>query len=299
MTSNPFGYRENWKRRTESDNVWQKKAHVYDKNVNTFAKDEVLRLYIRKEQEMLDGYIAWVIDRNPTRKISILEIGSGTGRTLLSYTRKPELMQRVDYLIGIDDAYAMCEIAKYKLEKEFPMINHNEHGLTSSLKCLFLSMKAERLSRYFDGGRVDVSKLKSEVDEEQSESLNENKYNESLKVVIIMLNTLGVIKQTKGIVLKNMVRAAGRDGRVVVSVFNGDGFTKNAENIYTSIRNMVGKFSKADFDYSKHEFSSQSYYSHWFTRAEIEGMMRKAGCTNIRTKEINNIGLFVTSEVSR
>jgi hypothetical protein len=146
-------------------------------------------------------------------------------------------------------------------------------------------MNSNRLALEIRGGSLGV--------------LAEEKYNRSVKVVINMLNTLGVIKKTRSIVLRNMVRAAGHDGRIVVSVFNGSAFRQHAEEVYTSIRNIVGKFDKSDFNYSENEFVPQSYYSHWFTRAEIEELMKKAGCSNIRTKEIDNIGLFVTSEVSR
>jgi hypothetical protein len=96
-----------------------------------------------------------------------------------------------------------------------------------------------------------------------------------------------------------MVRAAGPGGKIVVSVFNGNFFDRNAKPIYESIRNIVGKFDEDDFNYAKNEFSTQWYFSHWFSRSEIEGLMRKAGCSNIRTTEIDNIGLFVTGEVSR
>lgn len=298
MTDEPNHCCEQWKKRAKTENIWHKTAHMYDREV-TLTKNRMLRLYITKEQEMLDDYLRWITAQNPTKRISILEIGSGTGRTLLYYARKPAIIERIEYLIGIDDAYAMYEIAKYKLEQEASLLNHAENGSEVLSKYVLLNMRAERLWRCFDGGRVHVSKLRSEVKEEPVGMLDEEKYNESIKVVINMLNTLGVIKHTRGTVLKNMTRAAGPNGRILVSVFNGDAFSKYARDIYASIRNIVGKFDKKDLDYSRNEFISRSYYSHWFTRTEIEGLMKKAGCSNIRTKEIDNIGLFVTSEVSR
>ena len=298
MTHEPNRFEENWKRRSRTENVWGKTAHIYDKWV-TSTKNRMLKLYITKEQEMLDYHLGWIIAQNPTRKISILEIGSGTGRTLLYYAHKPEIIERVEYLIGIDEASAMYDIAKFKLEQEASILGNSGNGSGILSKYLFLNMRAERLSRCFDGGRVDVCRLGSEISEESAATLNEEKYNKSVKVVINMLNTLGVIKRTRVPVLRNMVRAAGRDGRIVISVFNAKAFREHAEDIYTSIRNIVGKFDKNDFDYSNNEFVSESYYSHWFTRSEIEGMMKKAGCANLKTKEIDNIGLFVTSQISR
>jgi len=290
-------YTEKWSKRAGTGTVWQAVAPIYDRWV-TLTKNRMLRLYINREQEMLDDHLAWILARNPEKRISVIEVGSGTGRTLLYYAHKPALIERMEYLIGIDNAPAMYDIAKYKLSVEASVLNHAGNGSQIISKYLFLNMEAERLLRYFDGGRANVRKLESEIDEPVG-ILDEKKYNRSIKVVINMLNTLGVIKKSRGTVLRNMVRAAGPDGRIVVSVFNGKAFRDHAEDIYTSIRNIVGKFDKSNFNYSNNEFSSQSYYSHWFTRTEVEGMMEKAGCSNIRTKEIDNIGLFVTSEVAR
>jgi len=291
-------YTEKWSKRTGTSAIWQTVAPIYDRWV-TLTKNRMLRLYINKEQELLDNYLAWILARNPEKRISILEIGSGTGRTLLCYAHKPTLIERMEYLIGIDNAPAMYDIAKYKLSQEASVLNHVENGSHIISKYVFLKMEAKKLSRYFYRGRVDARRLELEIEEEPVGILDEEKYNRSIKVVINMLNTLGVIKQSKSTVLRNMVMAAGPEGRIVVSVFNGKAFRDHAEDIYTSIRNIVGKFDKDDFDYSSNEFASQSYYSHWFTRTEIEGMMERAGCSNIRTKEIDNIGLFVTSEISK
>jgi SAM-dependent methyltransferase len=114
--------RKKWGYRTRK--VWDRTAHIYDRWV-TSTKNRMLKLYIVKEQKMLDDHLTWLVSRIPERKISLLEIGSGTGRTLLEYAHKPALIERMEYLIGVDEASAMCEIAKYKLSQIASMINSN------------------------------------------------------------------------------------------------------------------------------------------------------------------------------
>lgn len=286
-----------WSKRSMND-VWEKIAHIYDRWV-TATRNDMLKRYINKEQEMLDDYLRWLVARNPKKKLTILEIGSGTGRTLLQYAKKPHLIEKIEYLIGIDEASAMNEIAKYKLNQVGATLNHARSGPIVLSKYLFLHLQAEKLLRYFDRGMVQIEKLAMENTEEPIRALDEKKYSASIKVVINMLNTLGVIRETKSLVLRNMVRAAGPDGRIVVSVFNGRAFQKHAKEIYASIKDIVGKFDEDDFDYVENTFATEHYYSHWFTRPEIEGLMKKAGCSNIRTKEIDTIGLFITSEVAK
>ncbi|MCK4478178.1 methyltransferase domain-containing protein [Candidatus Bathyarchaeota archaeon] len=283
-----------WRKRSGTRNIWEQKASIYDRYV-TRTRNKLLRFYLTKEQNFLDDYLRRVITQKAKRKISIVEIGSGTGRTLLYYAKKPNIINNVEYMIGIDNALAMHNISKFKLTEMAGSFNNSD----LLQKYVFLNLNAEELSKYFDNGRILLGKLIDDNIDDCIAKIDERKFNDSVKVVINLLNTLGVIKNTKPLVLHNMVKIAGTDGRVVVSVFDGAKFEEHAQDIYKSIRNIVGKFDLDDFDFDKTEFASASYYSKWFTFQEAKNFMEKAGCTKIRLRNIQDIALFVTSEIKK
>lgn len=285
---------QKWYQRSALGKVWNKKASIYDRYV-TRTRNHSLRHYISKEQELLDEYLEKVIARHPERKISIFEIGSGTGRTLLSYIKKPNILRNVEYLIGIDEAPAMYNISKFKLTEKSAFVNSSK----MFDRFIFLNLRAEETAKYFERGHILLEKFLSDNINGCLAKIEERKFNESIKVVIILLNTLGVIKETRQLVLRNMVRIAGTSGRVVVSVFNAAAFRKRAQAIYDSIKNIVGKFNLDDFNFERFEFATGPYYSHWFDRNEVRDMMKKAGCTKTRVESIGDVALFATSEVKK
>lgn len=284
-----------WERKQKKElKVWEKKASIYDRFV-TKTRNPLLRLYISKEQELLDKFLKKMIAKNPGKKITIFEIGSGTGRMLLRYITKPDLIDKCEYLIGIDEATAMYNISIFKINELAPKISKS----SLSDKFVFLNLRAENLSRYFNRGRILMKKLNEDDVNGCLRKIDPKKYDESIKVVINLLNTLGVIKETKQLVARNMVKITGSNGRIVISVFNGTSFSKHASNIYHSIRNIVGKFDEKSFLYHEMDFVTDSYYSHWFTNKELKNSMKNAGCINIRVKPIQEIALFAMGEVKK
>jgi len=275
-------------------NVWEIKAPLYDIYV-TRTRNKVLKNFLEAEEKLLDEVLVDVSSKNS--KICLIEVGSGTGRTLFSCLTKRYISDKLTYLIGLDNAGAMYDRSKSKLEslKSSGIIpaSHLE-------KLIFLHMDATEMSLYFQNGKINLDKLLSEYGPNSYvEKVKARTYDNSCKLVVNLLNTLGVMKKDiRSKVLDNMVFAAGPKGRIVVSVFDAACFGEIAPILYNSIRKITGKFNRKAFDPDKNEFQTKTYYSHWFSQGEIVESLEKAGAKVMRVTPIRTTlkGLFVVGE---
>ena len=89
-----------------TDNVWEINAPAYDRYV-TKSDYPFLRTFIDAEEDLLREVVAQF--QGP---VSIIEVGSGTGRTLLEYAKHPHDSNHVLYLIGVDNSHGMIRVAR-------------------------------------------------------------------------------------------------------------------------------------------------------------------------------------------
>lgn len=96
-------------------------------------------------------------------------------------------------------------------------------------------------------------------------------------VVFCPLNTLGIfLERDRPETISAMARLAGKNGVVLVSIFNAVGFEKNAYEIYAPVMPMVGKFDrKTALDLKTNTFHNGDYFSHWFLEDEIFRLVEK------------------------
>ena len=273
---------------------WNTIASLYD-NYVTKTDEPVLREFLEIEEELLEGVVMNMVSREA--KISLIEVGAGTGRTLFSYLTNRQILANLVYLIGLDNAGAMYARMKSKFEQ------FKESGIVSirnSEKFIFLHMDAVEMLRYFEKGKVNLRALISTYGENSYvQNLKPDTYNNSKKLIVNLLNTVGVMEENIRIdVLKNMVFAAGPKGKIVVSVFSRECFDEIAPVVYRSIGKITGKFGDEAFDRKKKEFRTGIYYSHWFSEEEIKYYLRKAGAKNLVITPINTAikGFFVVAD---
>jgi SAM-dependent methyltransferase len=287
--------------------AWKIKARFYDKLV-TDTRNKMLKNFIINEEKKLEDTLNNVIGVKTLNKpISLIEIGCGTGRTLFTYITKEKIWEHLIYLIGLDNSAAMFEISVRKLEDIKESFVFRSKRKEIDQKYIFLLMDVLDMNKYFKNGNIDVEALEKVGINDFVQKLNVVKYNNSVKVVCSLLNTLGVIigpngvekaAEARQIALNNMVTVAGRGGKVIISVFSSESFISKAPKLYKSIEKLTGKFDRNSFQTESFEFRTKGYYSHWFEKREIIDMMNIAGCKNIDCKDISGEleGYLLTSD---
>lgn len=255
--------------------VWNEVADLFDTYV-TRTEIKPLLSYIQSEKFYLDKVIA----NCKGDCVSLVEIGSGTGRLLMRYLSKKQLLKeyadvntdasivekfwnKLKIIVGVDCAEKMLEQTERNLEK---------HGLKQHLdnKLFLFKSRAEYL-RYGVNHNLDDTK---------SRKLKQQGFWNHKRIVCNMLNTLGIMNPSiREDTLLEMKELAGPDGTIVLSVFDANYFTKGVEQIYTPLKGLVGDFSLGiNVDHLTSVFTTEKgYYSHWFTEEEITNLVREVG----------------------
>ena len=98
-------------------------------------------------------------------------------------------------------------------------------------------------------------------------------------------NTLGVVPSDKRQkFIDNMKIIAGKNGLVVLTMFNGDDFGFVAPKLYHSMIPMIKQIDGDSFDEENRVFhNSLGFRSQWFTKNEIKSMLN----TNIDPNPID------------
>lgn len=168
----------------------------------------------------------------PDTKYTIIDMGSGTGRVLFALYQI--LGDSTSYCGGFD-ASRPVELSK---KKQSELKNHN---------ILFLNhdVTDPAINNLFD--------------------------DDSVKIVMCVYNTVGVIDVTKRQqFFDSMRRLAGKDGLALVSAFNGDNFAFAAPKMYVPMKKMVKQIDEDSFDEKKLAFKNKlGYYSQWFTKNQV------------------------------
>ena len=167
----------------------------------------------------------------PEKKFTIIDLGSGTGRVLFA-------LQKI-----LGDSISYCGLDASK-----PMVE------LSNMKKSQLDLDSISFLHY------DVTNPK--IDE---------LFDESIKIVMCMYNTIGVIPvEKRKQFFENIKNLAGKDGLGLISAFNGNNFSFVAPKIYHPMKKMVKRIDDDSFDEEKVAFrNSLGYYSQWFTKNQI------------------------------
>ena len=88
-------------------------------------------------------------------------------------------------------------------------------------------------------------------------------------------NTLGVVPSDKRqSFIDNMKIIAGKNGMVILTMFNGDDFGFVAPKMYHSMIPMIKKIDDDSFDEENRVFhNSLGFRSQWFTKNEINSLL--------------------------
>lgn len=258
--------------------IWNKAAKDYDTYV-THSKKRLLLCYIEKEREFISKMIQKVKDVS-SRNVTIFEVGCGTGRIAFDIINNQNLAKSIDYIIGIDNAEEMVRAANDILFERLRMPNNSDYK-----KILFSLMDALEMNNYFYDGKIDLSKVKRNGLLKLCHQIDPDKYNQSIKLAVLALNTLGSFRpQTRGEVIKSMKNLVGQDGFVIVSVFSAKDFKYVAKQIYTSMLPLVGATNESDLEFDidkkkkKYVFLTNSgYFSEWFTRKALLRFLKIVG----------------------
>lgn len=274
--------------------IWDRAATIYDRYI-TDTTHLFLRNFMKEEKQLLDRVIKDVA--RESHKISLIEVGCGTGRTLFNCMTEPDIVTNIEYMIGIDNSKAMIDKAKSKRSE---LVRRRVFTNDSPEIFLFL-MEGEKFSQYFCQGKVMMEALRRDflLEGQLSCKFKEKRYNESTKIICNLLNTLGIVKEHSRVaVVENMVKALGPKDQIVISVLDANCFVEEAPVLYKALEPLVGYFNQTAFIDELHMFKTETYYSHWFTEEEVIDLLSQAGCRDISIEHIETGGHFVIAEVA-
>ena len=280
-----------------SGHDWDLSAGGYDEEVTQSTSDFLLP-FMEAEHQLLRQAIDATVNTGRSG-VTLLEVGSGTGRTLLRLAREGGGFRRVpELLIGIDNSREMLRVAE---SKQRAMLQKTTVGVLG--RTTFAELDARNLTNVFSGGDIE-----SGMDIEGGRAhaglrnVDPGRYASSHKIVCNLLNTLGVLPdEGREIVLKEMRNAVSTQDWIVVSVFDAAAFAEEAPTLYRTLPKTVGIADLPDeafdlgtttFDYTDGG-SGVRYFSHWFTRKEIIELVERCDCEIIEVQSVAGRGHFV------
>lgn len=252
--------------RSGDDDVWTQIAAHYDEHVSRDSPVPFLRQFIRAE----DDYVIGLIQNAPT-DVTLVEFGSGTGRTIHYLRSHPEIPEKVVYFIGFDHSDGMIRESRTK--------RANSPGVSSG-RTFFFTLDGATAFENFWGGHLLLTENLGDVDHLKANPFDAATYESSDKIFCCLLNTLGVLDQsTRAQFVANLFVAASDADTVVVSVFDREAFEEYAPKLYSAIEPLVGASKEDDykFDDADAEFRAGNYFSHWFGEAELNELVEAGG----------------------
>jgi Methyltransferase domain len=117
------------------------------------------------------------------------------------------------------------------------------------------------------------------------------------RLVACVLNSIGVVEPAvREALVVEMVRSA-RGGSFLLVVFSAEHFHRGVAEFYARSPQLCGPVRDGDADHLRFELRTASdYYSHWFTVAEVDELLRRAGVA-VYTIERCGVGLFFSGPV--
>lgn len=275
-----------------AENIWEVNAPAYDAYV-TSTDYTFLREFMDTEQQLLERAVGDVVSSG--NSVVIIEVGSGTGRTLFNLAKKRELLPKIEYLIGIDSSRSMIRMARSKREASLLSLSSDAAG-----KLFFFHFEGTRLSQYFLRGQTHTERLRRDVGNgEPLDKLDAKVFEKSRKIICCLLNTVGVMDQkTRVEVIRNMVAAASPSDLLIFSVLSSASFSQYAPELYKVIQPLVGGSDSNAFHHDSCEFKTDKYYSQWFDKQSFCATLAEEGCSNLNVKPVDDSGYFITCSPS-
>jgi SAM-dependent methyltransferase len=214
---------------------WDSLAADYDKSVEDNQNPLIIN-YLKKEIEILNTLCQKHSDSH--KNFSIIDMGAGTGRVVFALDKK--LRNESIEFFGVENSDTMLDCSNQK--------NISHDGL-SEITFLKYDLTDSNLPQYFE--------LK-----------NSN-------IVMCSYNTLGVVPSDKRLnFINNMKTIAGKNGLVILTMFNGDDFGFVAPKLYRSMIPMIKQIDDDSFDETNRVFhNSIGFRSQWFTKNEIKSFL--------------------------
>lgn len=233
---------------SNEEKTWTKiEPHTYNDSI---FKNPVISGVAKKQMEIVSQFAS--------KDCSLVEVGCGTGKFLLSFK------DQVGSLVGVD-------ISDISLEHV-----RQESSNISNLQLV-------------NGDATELSKvLKNEIP--QSAPFWNHK-----KIIACITNTLGIMPESiRGDVVREMVQALGENGVFFLSVFNARFFQLGLDEFYRKVPALCGPIQDSDINYHNHELrvNATGYFTHWFSEDEVRGFVENAG---LKDYEIirHGVGLMV------
>jgi SAM-dependent methyltransferase len=232
------------------------------------------RAFLKQEQAYLAACIEEQVRRGD-RKVSVVEIGCATGRTLLDCIDafSPE---SVGYLIGCDSSREMVSAAVTTLRRYQSQSDGDPDRSAALSRVRLCVLDAESLSRHFKDGAL-VSPPVSALPgvglhwHPEGGTVESHIYDESRKVFCCLLNTLGDLRDTVRLsTLESMVRALGPEDVLCLSLFAGESFDWAAGEYYSRLREVTRATEEDEkFDAATATMfttSAPEYWARWMFR---------------------------------
>lgn len=118
------------------------------------------------------------------------------------------------------------------------------------------------------------------------------------RLIACVLNSIGVVDRVvrESLVTEMIHAAAG--GSFLLAVFSAEHFHRGVSEFYARSPQLCGTVQDDDADHLRHELrTATNYFSHWFTVAEIDDLLRRAGVGAYRVERYG-VGLFFTGSVA-
>jgi len=211
-----------------------------------------------KQQVAIDG-----------RKVSVVEIGCATGRTLLEIIEACNSTS-LEYLIGFDSSPEMIQGAVVNLRKLKAQSEEDIDRQLALSRVRLCVLDAESLTRHFVDGSI-VSPPASSLPgvglhwHPEDSLVESHAYDDSRKVFCCMLNTVGDLRDEARLeLLEGMVRALGIDDILCLSLFAGESFNWAAQDYYGRLRDITRSTEEEeDFDIASATMSTSTVPQYW------------------------------------
>ncbi|MGV1049197.1 MAG: class I SAM-dependent methyltransferase [Solirubrobacterales bacterium] len=117
------------------------------------------------------------------------------------------------------------------------------------------------------------------------------------RLVACVLNSIGVVDPVvREALVKEMILSA-RGGSFLLAVFSAEHFHRGVSEFYAKSPELCGPVREDDADHVRYELrTASSYFSHWFTMAEVDDLLRRAGVSTYSVERCG-VGLFFNGAV--
>lgn len=226
------------------------------------------RAFLRQE----DAHLAELIDQQATvggRKVSVVEIGCATGRTLLDTIDACDA-KSIEYLIGVDSSSEMIHEAVGNLRKLKAQSEEHVDRQSALARVRLSVLDAESMTRHFVDGSI-VSPPASALPgvglhwHPEDSTVESHAYDESRKVFCCMLNTVGDLRDEARLeLLESMVRALGVDDILCLSLLAGESFEWAAQDFYARLRDVTRATDEEEkYDIASATMSTSTVPQYW------------------------------------